>query len=1147
MRLASAFSRAAAALALAGSSAPAVTLYVPGDFPAIQPALNAAAQGDTVLVAAGTYTGSGNTDLQIATSLVLRGADGSAETLIDCAGSGRGVSVLPGVAAVIEGFAITGANTSGDGAAIRVDAAQARVADCELYANQTTGSGARGGAIHVESGALVVDNCFIHDNSATANTSYGGGISARKSDLTCIDTELRANQADDGGAIHVYGDYSNKPLIALTRCTLAGNIAGSLGGGWYCSYADVVVEESRVENNYSDWTGSGMFLSSLGSFSLHNSFIDRNLSGYVGGGVYLSGAELAVIENSAMTNNAGFNGGGLYLSQADSLLVSNCVVLGNSATSLYGAGGISIFFESSGTIRNSIIRDNEPAQLDIYYTCPVAVRYSDILDGWEGQGNIDADPLFVDPAWDYYTLRPASPCIDTGDPALTDACLPPGEGGARSDMGMFGGSNNCIDPPCELRVVAVDPPHLLLLGDLMEFDAAVVNRCDQALVLDSLAVDLPWSGEHLSIYAGPALELAPDDSLAWPVALTATAGGTHQISISAYRNGEVVHAASVEVIVKAAPGPVRVPEDFPTIQEGIDAAFPGDTIWVAPGTYSGPGNRALDFHGRAARLIGSGGAALTVIDCENTERGFYFRSDEDSTTSVEGFTVRAGDATGFDSPNDRGGGAWVDYAAPLFRDCVFRDCRAGRGGGVWLWHGTGRFINCEFRNNWAEVGGGVAGSYSPARFQNCTISDNVADGFGGGTDFQDSETGVTFLDCRLERNDAGSHGYGGAAYFYQCNSHYADCIISGNLARYAAGLDIFQQSDALLERCTVSDNIATGGEGGGLVSSYGSTPRLVDCDLSNNRARHGGAAFIKDSSITLENCTLNANSADSLGGALRFYRGGGRLLHYTIGYRGSRVAGDRAGRGIANEVRRSTVRGGAPPALGGERSSTPGIMLSAPSSIRNCVITANQAGIAGGAIAWEENTGTRVEICALRNNTTGGKGGAFYWGNESNAHIEGCLISDNSAASGGGGYASGFYARPSFYQCTFTRNSAGDGNGGLGFDITPALATVTLENCILWDDDAPELRLARGEIEVSYSDIAGGWSGPGNIDVDPGFFTFSGLVDYPAVGSLCIDGGRPGVTDAVWDEDPLWPGGFPNGERADMGAYGGPLNRGWWE
>ncbi|MBL7064256.1 MAG: hypothetical protein ISS49_08650, partial [Anaerolineae bacterium] len=73
------------------------------------------------------------------------------------------------------------------------------------------------------------------------------------------------------------------------------------------------------------------------------------------------------------------------------------------------------YLESGGsaTLVNCIVWGNEEAlELDALST--ITVTYSDIEDGWDGEGNINTDPLFRAPQNDNYRLLEDSPCVDTG-------------------------------------------------------------------------------------------------------------------------------------------------------------------------------------------------------------------------------------------------------------------------------------------------------------------------------------------------------------------------------------------------------------------------------------------------------------------------------------------------------------------------------------------------------------------------------------------------------------------------------------------------------------------------------------------------------------------------------------------------------------
>ena len=71
-------------------------------------------------------------------------------------------------------------------------------------------------------------------------------------------------------------------------------------------------------------------------------------------------------------------------------------------------------FESDLTLINSILWDNSPQEIELSPSSSITVTYSDIQGGWEGEGNIDSDPLFCAPDSGDYSLAENSPCAGTG-------------------------------------------------------------------------------------------------------------------------------------------------------------------------------------------------------------------------------------------------------------------------------------------------------------------------------------------------------------------------------------------------------------------------------------------------------------------------------------------------------------------------------------------------------------------------------------------------------------------------------------------------------------------------------------------------------------------------------------------------------------
>jgi len=149
-------------------------------------------------------------------------------------------------------------------------------------------------------------------------------------------------------------------------------------------------------------------------------------------------AEGAIINGFTIRNGAAewFNGaedgGGIYCCDSSEPTITNCTISGNFA---YFGGGISCCLSSSPTITNCILwGDFAPGGPEIFGLIE-GVTYSDVQGGYWGEGNIDADPLFVG-GGDYH-LTSGSPCIDTGTDAgvYTDIDGDARPMGAGFDMG----------------------------------------------------------------------------------------------------------------------------------------------------------------------------------------------------------------------------------------------------------------------------------------------------------------------------------------------------------------------------------------------------------------------------------------------------------------------------------------------------------------------------------------------------------------------------------------------------------------------------------------------------------------------------------------------------------------------------------------
>jgi predicted outer membrane repeat protein len=281
-----------------------------------------------------------------------------------------------------------------------------------------TGNSAEfGGGIYCNYSSPGLSNVNIMENSVE---NAGGGIYCNYSSLSLENVEITGNTTEsaNGGGIYC---FQSSP--SLDNVMITDNSAGGFGGGIYCnSFSSPSLDNVTITGN-SAIGGGGIFCYDS-SLSLENVIITDNTSGYQGGGIYFHSSSPS-LDNVTITSNSAVFGGGIFCSFSNPNL-ANVTITANSAE--FG-GGIFCTGDLNLSLVNSILWNNSSWEVEFTFGLnpkTITIAYSDI-DGGEGgiethnngtvnwlEGNIDADPLFVDALVGDYHLSEGSPCIDTG-------------------------------------------------------------------------------------------------------------------------------------------------------------------------------------------------------------------------------------------------------------------------------------------------------------------------------------------------------------------------------------------------------------------------------------------------------------------------------------------------------------------------------------------------------------------------------------------------------------------------------------------------------------------------------------------------------------------------------------------------------------
>jgi len=385
------------------------TIHVPADQPTIQAAISAANNGDTVLVAPGTYVENINFGGK---AITVTSSGGPSVTMIDGGAQGSVVtfSTGEGLTSVLNGFTVRNGLRNG------------------LF----------GGGIYIASASPTITGNIITGNHAAAGCGiyvYGGSPLIQNNTITANDQTGAGDGGDGGGGIVVSGTSSAPSNPQIIGNTIKNNsvAAGGFGGGISVDYfSSPLIQGNLIQANVAYNFGGGVAL-----WSYNSPILVQNL----------------IVGNTSL---AGGSGGGLYVSPDDNpVRIINNTIAANSAYDATSAVYVTGFGQNATFTNNIFVAaagQNAVTCNSTYSSASPVFSYNDafsasgaawagICDSTTNPGNLSSDPLFMSAANNDFHLQAASPAVNAGNNAAPNLPSTDFDGNTRIvgtiDLGVY--------------------------------------------------------------------------------------------------------------------------------------------------------------------------------------------------------------------------------------------------------------------------------------------------------------------------------------------------------------------------------------------------------------------------------------------------------------------------------------------------------------------------------------------------------------------------------------------------------------------------------------------------------------------------------------------------------------------------------------
>lgn len=284
---------------------------------------------------------------------------------------------------------------------------------------------------------------------------------------------------------------------------------------------------------------------------------------------------------------------------------------------------------------------------------------------------------------------------------------------------------------------------------------------------------------------------------------------------------------------------------FDNVQQALDYAIGNNEVVLLDGVYTGSDNRELTFGARNLRVRSQNGPASCVFELGGQGRAFRLSGGQTSASRIEGITFRDGRA----AFGEYGGAIALLESQATISDCVFEGNDGNfYGGGIYVTHPLGASLpgttieDCTFTGDHASRGGGIAARHSNGRVvvRGCTFRDCTGNG-GAAIAMDAVTTGELLLDGIDVR---GCNATFGAIYQSGGRAGITRSVIAENTGQFGGGIHVANGTRFWMSHTTLALNETVGSQGGALA--------LLDFDDSME--------------VRIDNCLVFGNTSSSIGG-----------------------------------------------------------------------------------------------------------------------------------------------------------------------------------------------------------------------------------------------------------------------------------------